>query len=124
MKTIHQLIEASREREKDVTKGPWGVFGDGTHVGTIGDRNYIVSSIARFGLSPAKNNASFIAHARTTEPLFREVAAVALEALEVLSSKAVHISAADPILDYKAEISMRSAYANDALSTIKQMIPK
>lgn len=77
---IQDLIESSRRRDEAATKGPWDTLGEEGEVHAVnlsdngGDPFHVVENARA-------EDAEFISASRTSEPLFREIAAVAVEAL-------------------------------------------
>lgn len=84
LETIRQKIEQSRQREMGVQDGPWKVKDSDLIAGDrfiVGVRQYNhVAGVSEWPI--AIKNKEFIAHARTDLPLFRDIAALAVDALE------------------------------------------
>ena len=70
---IQDLIESSRRRDEAATKGPWQALPYQIRAGE--------KLVAEAGMDSNKMTFEFISASRTSEPLFREIAAVAVEAI-------------------------------------------
>lgn len=81
MKSLSKLIESSRRRDEAATKGPWEARIRKGVLNAAGKQMWHADSAPEFE-GKAKRNAEFISASRTSEPLFREIAAVAVEALK------------------------------------------
>ena len=80
MTKIQDLIESSRRRDEAATKGPWEARIRKGVLNAAGKQMWHADSAPEFE-GKAKRKAEFISASRTTEPLFREIAAVAVEAI-------------------------------------------
>jgi hypothetical protein len=78
---IQDLIESSRRRDEAATKGPWvNAYPNACQLTPMPDHVWSMKK-ELIGKDLETNDAEFISASRTSEPLFREIAAVAVEAI-------------------------------------------